>query len=146
MIGADYVGVLREVIEREVSGTAMFLAAAVGGMQTAWDGVLPAVDDDGTPIYEANGDRTFVRGGGYAYARTAGTLIARASLDTPLEDTPWDRLSVQAAPLVLPITNVGFEVALRTSLLDQPWDSLVRDSRTPRLRPCVTSSTASSAP
>lgn len=32
---------------------------------------------------------------------------------------------------MLPLTNLGYKVALRTDILDQPWESLVTDASCP---------------
>ncbi len=131
LLGSDYVGVMRSVIEADAGGTAMFLPSAVGGMQSAWSGTLPAVDEAGGAVYDDAGDRVFVQGGGYEYARVAGTLIAQAAMAAPVDRAPWSTLRVRSTPVMLPLTNLGFQVALRTDVLDQPWDSLVTDASCP---------------
>ncbi|MBM4367698.1 MAG: neutral/alkaline non-lysosomal ceramidase N-terminal domain-containing protein [Deltaproteobacteria bacterium] len=131
LIGADYVGVTRALIEDDAGGTAMFLPSAVGGMQSAHGGTLPAVDEAGAPVYDDAGERVFITGDGYEYARVAGTLVAQAALAAPVDDTPWDTLSVRSTAVMLPLTNLGFQVALRTDVLDQPWDSLVTSNECP---------------
>ena len=131
LLGADYVGVMRSVIEADAGGTAMFVASAVGGMQSAWDGTLPSVDESGAPVFDDAGERVFIDGGGYEYARVEGTLIAQAAMAAPTDTTPWTELWVRSTPVMLPLTNLGFKVALMTDLLDQPWDSVVTDASCP---------------
>lgn len=130
-LGADYVGHLRDFLEARGGGTPMFLASAVGGMQSAWNGTPPVVDEEGQPVFESDGSRAFIDAGGDEYARVEGTLVALASLATPMDTTVWDAIEVRSVPILLPVTNLGFEVALRTDLLDQPWESLVTDSSCP---------------
>ncbi|GDX80709.1 hypothetical protein LBMAG42_25200 [Deltaproteobacteria bacterium] len=131
LLGADYVGVMRSVIEAEAGGTAMFVPSAVGGMQSAWDGTLPSVDEAGAPVFDEAGERVFIQGGGYEYARVAGTLIAQAAISAPTDTTPWSELRVRSTPVMLPLTNLGFKVALMTDVLDQPWETLVTDASCP---------------
>lgn len=130
-LSADYVYFLRDRVERAVGGTPMFLASAVGGMQSAWNGTLPLVDESGERVLDDDGAPVFIDAGGWDYARSEGVLVADAALGVPLDDSPWERISVRRAPVLLPITNVGFEVALRMELLDQPWDTLRRDASCP---------------
>ena len=131
LLGNDYVAVLREVVETEAGGTSMFLASAMGGMQSAWEGTLPAVDEAGEPVYDEAGERVFIDAGGYEYARVAGTLLAQAALAAPTDTQAWTELEVRSTPTMLPLTNLGYKVALRTDVLDQPWDSLVTDASCP---------------
>ena len=131
LLGADYVGVMRSVIEADVGGTAMFMASAVGGMQSAWGGTLPSVDEAGEPVYDEAGERVFIKGGGYEYARVAGTLIAQAAMAAPTDTAAWTELRVRSTPIMLPLTNLGFKVALMMDVLDQPWETLVTDASCP---------------
>ena len=126
-LSADYVYFLRDRIERAVGGTPMFLASAVGGMQSAWNGTLPLVDEAGERVLDGDGAPVFIDAGGWDYARSEGVLVADAALGTQLDQRPWEHIQVRSAPVLLPITNIGFEVALRMELLDQPWDTLRRD-------------------
>lgn len=88
LLGADYVAVLRTVIEEQAGGTTMFMASAMGGMQSAWEGTLPAVDEGGQPVFDEAGERVFIEGGGYEYARVAGTLLAQAAMSAPPMPSP----------------------------------------------------------
>lgn len=130
-LSADYVYFLRDRIERTVGGTPMFLASAVGGMQSAWNGTLPLVDEAGERVLDEEGAPVFIDAGGWDYARSEGVLVADAALGTPLDPSSWERIEVRHAPVLLPISNVGFEVALRMQLLDQPWETLVQDTSCP---------------
>ncbi len=131
LLGADYVAVLRSVIDEQAGGTTMFMASAMGGMQSAWEGTLPAVDEAGEPVFDEAGERVFIEGGGQEYARVAGTLLAQAAMSAPTDAQPWAELKVTSTPVMLPLTNLGYKVALRTDILDQPWESLVTDASCP---------------
>lgn len=51
-ISADWVGVAREVLEARYGGIAMHLPECLGGMQSALNGDLPRVLDDGTHVFQ----------------------------------------------------------------------------------------------
>lgn len=51
-LSSDWVGVTRTVLEDHFGGTALHLAECLGGMQSALNGDLPLVTDDGTHIFQ----------------------------------------------------------------------------------------------
>jgi hypothetical protein len=131
LLSSDYVGPLRAQIEATDGGTTLFLPAAVGGMQTAHDGSLPLVDDSGARVTGEDGATVFVSSDSFDLARAQGVLVAEAARAALTDQDPWDALVVDKIPVLFPVSNVGFEVALRTGLLDQPWETLDRSAGCP---------------
>ena len=107
-ISADYVYALRQHIEAQTGGAALFMAGSLGGMMSP-----------------ATTDRT------HDGAAHMGEMLAAACLQA-LDSTPAEpvtHLSYDRRLLTLPVQNPLYEMAVEMRLVPQPWtDSLVTET------------------
>lgn len=134
-ISSDYVGYLRDYTERRSGGLTVFLSGALGGMQSALGGTLPAIDEDGVRILDANGDPTWITdqasGPDWEFARTWGTLVGQAAEAALTDSTPWTSLRVRKSDFLIPVDNASFKLAFQVNLLDTPDEYVVQDASCP---------------
>ncbi len=134
-ISSDYVGYLRDYTERRSGGLTVFLSGALGGMQSALGGTLPAVDDDGNRVLDDNGDPTWITdntgGPQWEFARTWGTLVGQAAEAALTDSTPWTSLRVRKSEYLVPVDNASFKLAFQVDLLDTPDEYVIQDSSCP---------------
>ncbi|MEZ4241535.1 MAG: hypothetical protein R3F59_36380 [Myxococcota bacterium] len=156
-LSADWVGVARSVLEERFGGVAIHFPESLGGMQSALGGELPLVLDDGTHVYatcdaaavadpedadcfgqpagadriDADGDRVpvWAERDSWAFVTSHGWHIAEAAIDAlaageTLTSAP---IRVMRQPMVLPITNVGYNL-LGASLFDIGADQALTDA------------------
>src|SRR5262249_7057007 len=95
LLTADYPGVLRETVEQRFGGIALFYAADIGGMQSP-----------------------FVLFHSFWSCRRVGVAVGQKAIESlegqPLQDVT--DLSVQGAPLLLPVDNPRFLGAIQKGL------------------------------
>ena len=94
-LSADYVGYLRDYTEGRSGGTTLFVSGALGGMQSALGGTLPAIDDDGNRILDDKGQPTWIDDSGdgakWEFARTWGVLVGQAAEAALTDTSSWDK-------------------------------------------------------
>lgn len=134
-ISSDYVHYLRDYTERRSGGLTLFLSGALGGMQSALGGTLPAVDDAGERVLDENGDPVWITDSGaepqWEFARTWGVLVGQAAEAALTDTTPWTSLRVRHAEYLIPVDNPSFKLAFQVNLLDTPDEYIVQDSSCP---------------
>lgn len=145
-LSADYVGYLRDHLEANAGGTTVFLSGTLGGMQSALSGTLPLVDENGDRAVDENGaslyitesqvineqgEQLYVTESTWEFVRAQGYLLAQAAEANHTDTAPWDAISVKTKDVMIPVSNVGYELAFRTGLLDSEDSDLVVDATCP---------------
>ncbi len=130
-ISADYVAYMRDTVEAEAGGTAIFIPGALGGMQSAVTSVLPLLDDAGAITVDENNETVWVTGEGWELTRSQGILLGKAVPAALTDTAPWERISVKMQPLNIPIENIFYKLAFRLNLLDTLPEDLLQDSSCP---------------
>jgi hypothetical protein len=134
-LSADYVGYTRDYLERRNGGLAVFLSGALGGMQSALGATLPAIDEDGARILDADGAPTWLTaapsGPDWEFARTWGTLVGQAAEAALTDTTPWTSIRIRHSDFLIPVDNASFKLAFQVGLLDTPDDYVIQDSSCP---------------
>ncbi len=123
-VSADYVGFMRDTVEASQGGLAVFLSGALGGMMSAVTSILPALDDQGAKVTDAAGDTVWVEGESWELARSQGILLGQAVPLALTDSQPWTKIAVRSQPLLVPVSNVFYQVAFRTGLLDSKLEDL----------------------
>ena len=130
-VSADYVSFLRQTVEAEQGGTAMFLAGALGGMQSAVTSALPAVNEDGSRVTDENGDTVWINEESWELAQSQGVLLAQSVPAALTDNQAWDQISIRHLPLNIPVSNIFYKLAFRLDLLDTSVDDLLQDASCP---------------
>ncbi|MDP2308186.1 MAG: hypothetical protein Q8P18_19355 [Pseudomonadota bacterium] len=134
-LSADYVGYTRSYLEERHGGLTVFLSGALGGMQSSLGATLPAIDEQGARVLDADGNPTWLDdsapGADWEFARTWGTLVAQASEAALTDTTPWTSLRVRHSDFLIPVDNPSFKLAFQVGLLDTPDDYVIQDSSCP---------------
>jgi hypothetical protein len=131
LISADYVSYMRDTVEAEAGGTAIFLPGALGGMQTAVTSALPQLDDSGAVVTDGDGQTVWVQEEGWELARSQGILLGKAVPLALTDPEPWSGLSVRKQTLNVPVENIFYKLAFRLNLLDTKPEDLIQDSSCP---------------
>ncbi|MEQ1503488.1 MAG: hypothetical protein ABMB14_14725 [Myxococcota bacterium] len=156
-LSSDWVGVTRAVLEAEYGGIAVHLPESLGGMQSALNGQLPLVLDDGTHVLatcdaaavadpadadcfgqpegadriDADGDHVpvWAEQDSWAFVTSHGWAIAEAAIDALAAGAPvTGPLRVDREPFVLPISNEAYNVLGPIGLFDIGLDQAITDS------------------
>ncbi len=131
LLSADYVGYMRDYIERADGGTTVFLSGALGGMQSSSGGVLPSIDTNGARVLDGAGAPVWLEEDGFAFAETWGVLVAQAAQTALSDSTPWTALSVKHQDFLIPVNNISFKLAFQIGILDTPDSYVIRDETCP---------------
>ncbi len=132
LLSADFVGYARDYIDTKNGGTTLYVSGALGGMQSASGSTLPAIDDAGARVLDADGNPTWlVDADSWEGARTWGTLVAQAGESALTDSTPWDAIKVRNEQFLIPVNNISFKIAFETGMLDTPNEYVIRDSSCP---------------
>lgn len=125
-LSADYVGVIRDVIESTDGGTTVFLSGALGGMQSALGATAPMVDSAGERVLEEDGSPTWINESSFEFVRVWGTLLAQEAQASLTDTQKWERIRVRRSSFLVPVDNVSFALAFQLHLLDTPDEYINR--------------------
>lgn len=135
LLSSDYVGYMRDYLDRVDGGTTLFLSGSLGGMQSALGSTLPAIDTDGNRVLDDAGDPVWVAEasgeGDWEFARTWGTLVAQAAQAALTDTGTWDGISVTMQEFIIPVDNLSFKLAFQVGLLDTPNEYVIQDATCP---------------
>ncbi|MCB9778576.1 MAG: neutral/alkaline non-lysosomal ceramidase N-terminal domain-containing protein [Alphaproteobacteria bacterium] len=156
-ISSDWIGVTRQVLEARYGGVAMHLPESLGGMQSALNGDLPLVEEDGTHVFQTcsaeevadeadggcfgktEGDARTTDDGEplpawaerdtWEFVRSHGWHIAEAAIAALDAGQPLDPspIRVEAEGFYLPITNIAYQLLGPMDVFDLGLDDAVFD-------------------
>ena len=132
-LSADYVHYLRTRLEKLAGGRAMFLPECLGGMQSALDGAIPRVDEDGAWEWttDAAGDPipAIIDENSQAFARAVGTHVADAAVAAleAGEDASLEPFAVDMETMHVPIENGAYQLLFALGLFDSDPNLGVKD-------------------
>ncbi len=135
-ISSDWVGVTREVLEAEYGGIALHMPECLGGMQSALNGDLPLVQDDGTHVYtdevDEDGDPVpeWAEHDSWAFVTSHGWHIGEAAIKAlaageVIEATP---IRSEAESVWVPIDNIVYQLLGPEGVFDLNLDDAVYDA------------------
>lgn len=141
LLSADWIAQARWALEDRWGGVAMHLPECLGGMQSALNGDLPLVEEDGThtfqtdadgaPVIDADGDAVPVWAprDTWEFARSHGFHIAEAASDALEAGAPLDPLPLQVAvaDVAVPVRNVAYQILGPKGMFDHGFDDLIVD-------------------
>jgi hypothetical protein len=152
-ISADYVGVLRDVLEGRHGGTALHLPECLGGMQSALGGEMPLIDPTGAPVLrtcdglaadercagKAAGElATFPDGtpepiwaerDSWDFVWSHGWALADAASAALAAGEPMDGapIRVEAEELHVAIENVAYQLLGPSGVFETDFSDVIRD-------------------
>ncbi len=156
-ISSDWVGAAREVIEAEYGGIALHVPESLGGMQSALNGDLPLILEDGTHVYQlcgeddvadpddaecfglavgdpridADGDAVPVWSirDSWEFVTSHGWLIGEAAIEALENGEPLDPtpLRVEREPFIMAIENVAYNTFGPMGIFDMDIDGVITD-------------------
>jgi hypothetical protein len=117
LITSDFPGYIRDEVERQVGGTALYLSADLGAAEIVGDtcvGGADARNPDGSNEYDKRDDIGFPRT--ESIGRTVGAVAARGLLAAPTIEATT--LEVRSASKRVAASNATFELARSLGILD----------------------------
>jgi hypothetical protein len=156
-ISSDYVATLREVIEARQGGVALHLPESLGGMQSALNGDVPLVSEDGEHLYQTcdatavadamdtecyglavgdprvdgDGDSVpvWAEHNSWEFARSLGWHLAEAALDALEQGETVDAAPMRVEPesLFVAIENSAYNLLAPFDLFELGLDNAVFD-------------------
>lgn len=147
-LSADWIAQARWGLEQRWGGVALHLPECLGGMQSALNGDVPLVLDDGTHVFQTDeAGATLIDADGDAvpawaprdtwdFARSHGWHIAEAASDALEAGEPLDPLpmTVVAQDLAVPVRNLAYQILGPKDMFDRNFAELITD---PALCPAV---------
>ncbi len=109
-ITSDFPRWVRERIEQEFGGAAIYISGAVGGLQTPLGVNVPERDEQGEPVYDEFDQQAYLSGQSWEAAWSLGYVVADFAMDALSQAQTVDQpvLSVAVEDLTLPSQNPGF--------------------------------------
>ncbi|NLH48874.1 MAG: hypothetical protein GX444_09760 [Myxococcales bacterium] len=123
---ADFPRWLRNRMEDEFGGIAVYISGTVGGLLNPFDIGVPEYTADGEPVLE-NGQPVYIGDGSEANMWSMGYALADRAIAALADATPLDlALTVDTTAVKIPVTNLVIVLAIVTGLVP-PFNGLVTD-------------------
>jgi len=157
-ISADWVGVTRSALEETFPGsTALHMPECLGGMQSALNGDLPLVEEDGTHVFQtcdaeavadaedagcygksegdvrtdADGDEVpeWAERHSWEFVTSHGWHIAEAAIDALEDGEEIDAapIRVEVEEIYVPVENLAYQLLGPSGMFDLDFDDAVED-------------------
>ena len=135
-LSSDWVGVTRQVLEQVYGGVAVHMPESLGGMQSALNGDVPLIDEDGNWVWtdelDEDGDPVpeYAERNSWDFVHSHGWIIADAAIGVLEEAQVYEAPAIQVdgEDMYLPIDNLVFQLLGPHDVFELGWDDAVEDS------------------